>query len=84
MEPVKMIVRPRGPKEGPDGKTYYSYAIVGVVVSPRPLEGLEGKEFVIESFSSGGMVTTFEALPKGPSNVVTSDANDVLIRLDEI
>ena len=84
MEPVKMIVWPRGPKEGPDGKTYYAYAVVGVIISPRPLEGLEGNEFVIESSSSGGMLDALETLPKRSSNVVTSDANDVLVRLDEV
>jgi len=90
-ESIKIVVWPRGPQEGPDGKNY-RYVVVGMVVTDQPLPNLEALlngpgigETVIEHTTQVAQLgPLLDTLPLRSPNVVLGDATNVLLSLKRI
>lgn len=74
---AKLILWPQETLPGP----LYRYTLVGLVVTDRPLEGVEG-EVVIDG--PVPLAEVFGAAAKRPARVKVGDAADVLERLNEV
>ncbi len=82
----KGVCWPRGPSTivSKDGKPIYRYAVVGVLVSDQPIEGLEGKNEVVLEGHGAMMAETLTTMPQREPNIKTGDATNVLLSLDEL
>jgi len=64
------------------GKTVYSYAVVGIVVSSVPISELEGNEFLLDGNTFGSFGGMLAGLPQKEPTIRIGDANMVLTSLD--
>lgn len=79
-EHLRAVIWPRqSPKyPSPDGK--YRYAIIGVLISDSPLQGIEGSdELLVDGY--GGISHNLEGMPKRPTNVPPGEADNILCML---
>lgn len=75
----KGVVWPRG-KRG----QLYSYAVIGVLVTDRPIEGIEGKNEVVLRSGAYGMAEALSGMTQVKPQLRIGDANMVLTNLNEI
>lgn len=68
-EHLRAVVWPREPKDGPEGLNY-RYVLVGMLVTDKPLQGIEGardsnglSETVLDS-TAWGLSAVLEGMPK--------------------
>lgn len=87
-EHLKAVVWPRGPVDKAGGKVY-RYVVIGVVVSDKPIESLEGKnthglsEYVVDEDCSG-LAGLLGSMATREPNLRLGDAVDVLSSLADI
>lgn len=62
-EHFRAVVWPRGVLDGPEGKNY-RYLVSGMLVTDRPIEGLEGFNETILDDSSPGLAAVLGLMPK--------------------
>lgn len=84
-EHLRAVVWPRRPEDGPQGKVY-RYAVIGMYVSDKPLEGIEGfNETLLDSKSPGlgDLLSTMPHFVNGRGYPI-GDATDALLCLGEM
>lgn len=87
-EHVKTVIWPRDPIVGPEG-TIYSYAIVGMLVTDRPVfEGRDINESGIHQIlldgPCHGIANLLECVHTRETDCIVGDATDVLLSLKDI
>lgn len=85
---IKGICWPRGKttakEEGSDKETEcFRYVIVSMIITDKPLDGLEGNEFVLEG-EAYGIAESLEKISKRKPNRIVGEASEVLLSLKEI
>ncbi len=86
IEHMKAIVWPRPPTES---IPQYRYVIVGMLVTKKPIESLEGKnkrgisEFLLNG-TTYGMADLIDLIHKGTPNQIHGEAGDWLVSLSDV
>jgi hypothetical protein len=86
IEYLRAIIWPRQgedipPATGGHGKPIYRYAIVGLILTDTPIDGLEGNQYFVDGQSFG----IADMIAKGTeTDISLGNANTVLTGLDEI
>lgn len=82
-EHFRGVIWPRGETPQPEPlKPVYRYIVVGMLITDKPVEGLEGKNELVVDGSAEGLAQILQQLPvKQPRNRL-GDATDVLLQLD--
>lgn len=74
------VVWPRGlTEEGP--KKNYSYIVVGLLVTDKPLDNLEGKNEIVLDGHAGGIAEALPSIPQKEAACKIGDANFVIHNL---
>ncbi|XXX79139.1 hypothetical protein WMF30_10235 [Sorangium sp. So ce134] len=77
-EHFRGVIWPRGLYEGS-----YRYAVVGMLVTDSPVQGLFGNELVLNG-AGNGVAAALASVPQAPAARKIGDANDVLTGLDTL
>jgi len=80
-EHLRAVVWPREPRNG-----IYRYVIVGMLVTDRPIEGLEGFNETILDDRAAGMSAVLAGMPKRENDRgwPIGDASEFLVSLEEL
>lgn len=70
------------PREPADGK--YRYVVVAMLVTDKPLEGIEGKNELVVDGQVFGLSDILESVRKRKPNIQLGDATDVLLNLEHL
>jgi hypothetical protein len=84
MEYARLVVWPREAKTGKNGKPIYRYPVVGMIVTDKPIQSLEGKNEVLIDGQVFGMAAALDAANQRQPKLRLSTADGVLTGLDEI
>lgn len=77
------VVWPRGAdKQDKEGKPVYRYAIVGVLVTDKPIEALVGVNELLIDGEAHDLVMLLESAQYRKPKMLTGDASNVLLSLD--
>ena len=82
-EHLRCVLWPHGHREGPNGKVY-RYAIVGMLVSDKPIREFNGKNELVLDGSAPGMAEVLVNLKRKTPLYRLGDASSVLCSLDTI
>lgn len=69
------------PRRNPDAQGRYRYAVVGCLVTDKPLEFDEKNEIVLDGHAAG-MSDSLQTIVQKVPNIVLGDATNVLLSLD--
>lgn len=71
-------------KKETEKTTQYRYIVVGLLVTDKPLEGLEGKNEILLDGHAAGIAEALETITQKKLATRVGDANDVLLRLQDL